>query len=492
MNALHKIINILSPEEKRAFTAYLSKKNKRYDVQNINLFMLLEGEGTDEDDFSDKFASIEAYHALRKRLFSSLIAFLGMRRFEDETSAEHTIMQMLLAARTLFEQKLYKEGFRALAKAEAKAMPLEHFALLNDIYHTHIQFAHFSETDDLEDVIQKFKANRRKMDAEEQMNIAYALLRRELAEIYHKGKVIDFRAFIQETMEKQGVSAEALTFKSLYQILFIANEYASINSNYKLVEPFMESAYSFISAKESFSEKQLYYHIYILYLLANMHFRNGRFAESKAFLQKMEEQMQKQGRKYYNRFLLRYSLLLALNENYTGNPAVGIAVLQDALKQEGDETDVADLRLCLAVLYLQQNNGTEASKLMLLFNRTDAWYEKHMGMDWAIKKKLIEVILYIQVEHIDYALLHLKGFRKRYKKYLESVNEYNVLTYIVLLKELIERPELFELEHYQNSVDILLHDVSETGDIIVMSFVGWMMAAATNRKPYDVIMELMP
>lgn len=451
--------------------------------------MLLE-EGGDENTLDGKFASAGAYHALRKRLFASLIAFLGKRRFESDASEESSIMQQILGARTLLEHKLYKEGFKALSKAEIKATSIEHFSLLNDIYHTWLQFSHFGASDDLKAIIVKSKANRQKLEHEEQMNIAYALLRRELAEIYHNGKVIDFRAFIEQTMQQQGISADAFTFKSLYQVLFIANEYASLNNNFKLVEPFMEQAYCFITTKESLGEKQLYYHIYILYLLANMHFRNGRFAESKAFLQKMEMQMLKQGRKYYSRFLLRYSLLLALNENYSGSPATAIATLQNALQYKGEEADVADLRLCLAVLYLQQADGREALKHMKQFNRTDAWYEKHLGMDWAIRKKLIDVLLYIQVGHIDYALLHLDGFRKRYKKYLNSVNEHNVLEYADLLRTLINRPEMLRDEAYRNSVDYLLEDVLQTGDIIVVSFVGWLKAAMLRRKPYDVILEL--
>lgn len=490
MNALHEIINILSSEDKRAFTAYLSKKNKRYDVQNINLFMLLEDQNTGDTALEERFASAGAYHALRKRLFSSLVAFLGKRRFESDASEESAIMQSILGARTLLEHKLYKEGFKTLAKAEAKATALEHFSLLNDIYHTWMQFSHFSPSDDLDAIIAKSRANRSKLEHEEQMNIAYALLRRELAEIYHNGKVIDFRAFIEQVMQQQGVSAEALTFRSLYQILFIANEYASLNNNFRLVEPFMGQAYSFITAKESLGEKQLYYHIYILYLLANMHFRNGRFAESTAFLQKMETQMQKQGRKYHGRFLLRYSLLVALNQNYSGSPAHAIETLQDALQHKGDEEDMADLHLCLAVVYLQQGAGSEASKQMQQFNRTDAWYEKHLGMDWAIRKKLIDVLLYLQVGHIDYALLHLDGFRKRYKKYLERVNEHNVLEYMDLLRTLIKNPEQVRDDAYLNTVEYLLTDVQETGDIIVLSFVGWLKAVILRKKPYDIIMEL--
>lgn len=486
MNALEDIVHIMSNDDKQAFVGYLNKKNKRKDVQNIKLFNLIET----DDIYLQK--NTDAYHALRKRLYDSLIEFTGNRRFMTDTSQEHEVMRLLVAARVFFEHKLYKEAFKCLAKAEGKAIDMEHFGLLNDIYHTHIQFAHFDASANLDAAIEKFSANRKMMEQEEQMNIAYALLRRELTDIYHKGKIIDFRAFIKDTMERQDVSADALTFKSLYQILFIANEYASINSNYKLVEPFMQSAYKFMADKEDLSERHLYYHIYILYLLANMHFRNGRFNESEAFLQKMEEQMQKEGSRYYVRFCMRYFLLLSLNKNYSGNPGAATGIAEKALKnhKDADVADVNDLRLALLVFYLQQCDRS-ALKLMIQFDHSDSWYEKKMGMDWAIKKKLVEVLLHIEFENTELALSLIKSFKRRYKKYLAEVKENRVLVYVNVVETYIMKPESITGEKFLRPLKSLMGLV-ETGieDIFVISFIGWLKAKAEKKPVYDVILNL--
>jgi len=485
MNALEEIVSILSDDDKQAFISFLKKKNKRQDVQNISLFKMIE-----TDDISLQ-KNTNSYHALRKRLYNSLIEFIGNRRFLTDTSQEHEVLRLLVVARVLFEHRLYREAFKCLTKAEAKAAEIEHFSLLNEIYHTRIQFAHFDTAPNLNDVIERFAANKKMMEQEEQMNVAYALLRRELSEIYHQGKIIDFSKFVKDTLEQQGVSADALTFKSLYQILFIANEYASINSNYNLLEPFMDSAYSFISNKEALTDKHLYYHIYILYLLANMHFRNRRFTESETFLKKMDEQMQKHGNRYYSRFCMRYFLLLALNKNYSGNPGAAADIAQKALKKhtDADEADSNDLHLALLVFYLQQSDRT-ALKLMVQFGHSDSWYEKNMGMDWSIKKKLVEVLLHAEFENTELALSLIKSFKRRYKKYLPEVKEDRVLAFVTLVEQYISKPEVVGSHKFLSSLQAFTKELKKDHqDIFVISFIGWLEAKVKRKPVYDTILK---
>ena len=49
MNALTAIANIMPESDKKAFIKHLSKKNKRHDVGNIDLFKSLETDDIKED-----------------------------------------------------------------------------------------------------------------------------------------------------------------------------------------------------------------------------------------------------------------------------------------------------------------------------------------------------------------------------------------------------------------------------------------------------------
>ena len=496
MNALQEISNMMNESDKKGFILYLSKKNKRKDTGNIELFNSLK---TDDINFKKKILedkkSIDAYHALRKRLYDNMIHFMSNRSFENDTSEENTILRLIVVSRLFFEHKLIKTAFKCLAKAEEIAVNIEHFSLLNEIYLIRIQFAHFNLSEPVEKMIEKFKANKKQLEYEEQLNLGYAILRRELAAIYHEGRIIDFQALIKNTIETHEISLkQGLTFKSLYQILFIANEYASINNNYALIEPFVVKSYRFISKKTDLTDRHLYYHIYILYFIANFYFRNGQFTESLHYLNLMFTELQKQSGKYYQRFCLRYFLLLSFNENYLGRPqqAVEIAKKSLASHKKTDPNDTNDLRLILIVFYLQQNEGHNAVKEMVKLNHTDSWYEKKMGMDWTIKKCLVEILLHAQQENTELALSRIKSFKRRYKKYLLTVNEERVVQYLLFAEQYVTKPEIIKTEKFQKTIEeFIITSQNGPKDILIMSFLAWLLAKVRQKSIYETTLNLL-
>ncbi|WP_184157612.1 MULTISPECIES: hypothetical protein [Flavobacterium] len=486
----------MNETEKKLFIQYLSQKNKRKDVGNIELFNSLK---TDDINYKNKLLkdkkSIDAYHALRKRLYDNMIDFMANRTFENDTSQENTILRLIVVSRLFFEHQLIKTAFKCLAKAEEIALEIEHFSLLNEIYLTQIQFAHFNLSEPIEKIIVKFKTNKKRLEYEEQLNLGYAVLRRELAAIYHKGRIVDFQALIKNTIETHGISLkQGLTFKSLYQILFIANEYASINNNFSLIEPFVLKSYRFISKKNDLTDRHLYYHIYILYFIANFYFRNGQFTESLNYLTLMFAELQKQSGKYYQRFCLRYFLLLAFNENYIGNFQKAIEIAENSLSshKKADPNDSNDIRLMLIVFYIQQNTGRNAAKEMAKLNHTDSWYEKKMGMDWTIKKCLVEILLHTQQENPELALSRIKSFKRRYKKYLLTVNEERVVHYLLFVEQYVLKPEIVKTQKFQNAIeDFIIAAQNGPKDIIIMSFLSWLLAKVRRKTVYETTLELL-
>jgi len=496
MNALQEISNMMNETEKKAFIQYLFKKNKRKNVGNIELFNSLK-----TDDIKLKKSDLknqksnDAYHALRKRLYDNMVEFMATRSFENDTSEENTILRLIVVSRLFFEHKLEKTAFKCLAKAENIATNIEHFRLLNEIYLMQIQFAHFNLSQPIEKVIQKFKANKKQLEYEEQLNLGYAVLRRELAAIYHEGRIVDFQAVIKNTIETHGISLkQGLTFKSLYQILFIANEYASINNNYLPIQPFVMTSYKFISKKADLTNKHLYYHIYILYFIANFHFRNGQFSESLNYLNSMFTELQKQSGKYYHRFCLRYFLLLAFNENYLGNWQKAIEIAEKALtlNKKTDPNDSNDVRLMLIVFHIQQNAGRSAVKEMAKLSHTDSWYEKKMGMDWTIKKCLMEIMLHTQQENTELAISRIKSFKRRYKKYLLTVNEERVVQYLSLIEQYVMKPEIIKTEKFQTTIEnFIITAQNGPKDIFIISFLAWLLAKVRQKPIYETTLNLL-
>jgi tetratricopeptide (TPR) repeat protein len=265
--------------------------------------------------------------------------------------------------------------------------------------------------EDLEVLTARFMQNQSPMQREAKLNIAYAFLRQQLQEIHLKGKVINLSRLIIATIRKYKISMQDLmTYKSVYQILFIANEYAAIQQNYGLIERYINRTDPFIQDKSTSKPAYLFYQISILYYLANFHLRQRQFAKSTMYLQKMMALMDTDQR-YYLLFNLRYQLLAALNLYFIGASDDAIGLLQQSLsktKSTSKTEEVEDLCICL-VMFLALYNNKGCLKQLTLLTQTDAWYKKNMGMLWTIRKNLMEILVQSQFANIELAMSRLSS-----------------------------------------------------------------------------------
>lgn len=229
----------------------------------------------------------------------------------------------------------------------------------------------------------------------------------------------------------------------------------------------------------------------MLYFIANINFRNREFSASQHYLELMQEQMQAQNKKYYKLFFMRWSLLLGLNQHYTNHPDVAKTTIQKALAEpKGDITDVNDLLLCMVVFHSQQGDKT-AFKYLRQFVHTDSWYEKRMGMDWAIKKVLVEIILQAEFDNQELALSRIKGFKRRYKKYLTEVKEGRVLEYVQLMERYILDVDVIHTKSFKDKLQEFRTLATATQDVFVLSFIAWLFAKTQKKPVYEVTLDLL-
>lgn len=492
MDSLSELINLLSSNDKKLFRQFLQRKNKRTDVKNLHLLKLIE---TDDIDSlkqlynSEKFD--DAYHALRKRLQDNLLLFLSQRTFESNNSETHNALRLLVVGRFLLENDVIKIALKCLDRAERLAEHLEQFNLLNEVLLLKIQYAHLPGAESLETLTARFMQNQLDMQREAKLNMAYAFLRLELQEIHLKGKIVNLTALVITTIRKYKISVEELmTYKSVYQILFIANEYAAIQQNYALIERYIKRTDQFIQSQKYSKRPYLFYHISILYFLANFHLRRKNFAESASYLSQMMVLMATDSR-YYSLFYLRHQLLSALNLFFTGFADDAISLLQKSLsgiKHTAKPDDVEDLRVCFAMFLALCNNKGSLKQLKLL-TRTDAWYEKQMGMLWAIRKNLMEILIQAQFSNIELAMSRLSSFRRRYKKYLLKTSEERVLVFLRLVEKCLIKPDVVFEPGYKKAV---LNQLNEAGnnDIFSLSFIAWLIAQWEKKTACQVVVAL--
>lgn len=483
MQGLIAILSTLTREEKQEFLLYLKRKNRRTDVKNEKLFKLIDAGKTEDLDIAlyGKPAR-NSFHALCKRLQDTLIDFVASKSFAGETSEELEILKLLLASRIFFEKKQYNIAIKTLEKAEKMALPLELYSILNEIYHTKIQYAHLSTKWVLREVIAASELNMRLYQQDFRLNRAYAVIKSRLRE----SADTSVQEIVQDTFSEFQIELnEALTYKSLFQLMELMATAAKLQSDFYSISPFVLELYAIVKKKSGMKDKHRYYHLSILNLLAVAQFRNKKFRASMKFTMEMELEMGAVDSYYYKRFFEKLVTLKALNHNYTGNPAGALQILNEF---KGHSLDIV---LLTSMCLFQQNRFSEAYQVIKDLHHTDVFYEKKMGWIWVVKKSLIEILLLTELDKLDLVLLRLSRFKRKFSRLLRAKGEERVLTFVGLISKYYEDPKQVETQEFKDEVENSFEWIgADQEDIFVMSFYAWLKAKMEGENLYETTLKL--
>jgi tetratricopeptide (TPR) repeat protein len=419
---------------------------------------------------------------------------MATQSLTHEVSDELEITKQILVARNLLLQKQYKTAFKLLEKAEKKAKAILHFSLLNEVYHTQIQYVnHVDDGELLAVLIEKCTANHQDLLQEEKLNMAYAVINEKLQKVVFQRETISLQQVMQQTFDRFEISNEiGLTYKSLYQLAEIINSVASVNKAYFAIEPFILDNYKDISSRLKQTDKHLFYHIKVLYLIANIFFRKKEFTQSLAYLRLMRQQMEQQKKRYYKDTLLQYQCLLALNYNYVGDSTKAISLLEEVVNiKKYDWEAMVDVHLSLIVFYFQQGEFKKAQKICSKFYHTDKWYEEKVGVEWVLKKNLVELLLHIELGNISYVDSRFSSFQRKYYPFLKQSGEKRVITFLKFVKEYYNAPEKVTSKTFHAAVEDAF-DWKERieEDIFEMSFYAWLKSKMYKTDLYQTTLEL--
>ncbi len=481
--SLIAIVETFSNDEKQEFVLYQRRKNRRNDVKNEQLFKLIcSGHTTNLDELIYGKPSLNSYHALSKRLQDNLVDFIAAKSFAGETSEELAILKILLASRIFFERKAYKVAFKTLKKAEKLALQFEIYALLNEIYHTKIQYAHHNSDIDIDQLVTLSGNNMARYQQEIHLNSAYAVIKAKL----RKGDSQIIKELVQSTFARFGIRInESLSYKSLYQLMEITAHSAKLQNDFYSVAPFMFSLYQIVQEKKTLQEKHKFYHIHILNLLAITEFRKKNFEKSMKLVHQMQQLLGVNLGAHYKQFSKKIAIIKALNFNYTNRPQLAIKTLAQISEKS------LDAKLLMVMCFFQQEEFSKVYDGIKSFNHSDNWYEKKMGWIWVLKKNLIEILVLTELDKLDLVLLRLKRFKVKFSKQLQKIGEERVLTFVKLIAEYYEDQSKVQSEAFKIKVENSFDRVStHEEDIFVMSFYAWLKAKMVNENIYKVTLQL--
>ena len=150
---------------------------------------------------------------------------------------------------------------------------------------------------------------------------------------------------------------------------------------------------------------------------------------------------------------LNLACLKSLNLTYSGNAEKGIMLLEDITNQKYQNDLVMDIHLSLAVFYFQQNKMKKAQNILTNFYHSDKWYQEKAGIDWLMKKNIVEILLHIELGNIDFAESRLKSFRRKFISYLNKKKDNQVITFLKFIQQYCNQPEIVTTPEFKQQVE---------------------------------------
>ena len=483
------LISGLSEKEQREFTSYLTRKNKRADVKNIQLFKSYQ---SDNINSIKESTTTNAFHALTNRLSSNLIDFTSLQLIENEASEEIKIIKLLLVARKLLANNHYKSGFRILVKAEKKAISIEHFTLLQEIYATWIEHSHNPSSKDQTELFEASDNNQLNLQSEEKLNRSYAIIRKAFNQKEFESKEIDLNKLITNSFDSIGVDKlDAYNYKSLLKIAKIIDFSAAASKNYHSVDLFFVEKMKVLKNGPLDSLKYLQDHIDLLFFISNIYFRKKEFTKSLEFLNEMQEQMKRFDHKYYQSRRLHHLGLKALNLNFSGKHKKAAALLDGETLVDSETTQFQNLYLIRIVIHFQQGQFTEAKKLLASFYKNDSWYEKNYGLDWLLNRKYIEILVSIELQETNLIESRISSLTRKHKDYFTHTQEFRILPFLSLVKAYYRDPKIAMSKDFQEKVEASIHwKPQQEEDLFLMSYYAWLKSKMNNQPLYETTLEL--
>lgn len=490
MSEIKELFSLLSGAEKESFIRYLKEKNRRHDTRNIAFVNELLHQK--ESKIKSKIGS-NAYNALKKRVNDRLIEFLATISFEKDASEEIIVMKQLMIANKLLQNQFFKKGFKLLEKAEIHAQSLQHYTLLNEVYHTAIEYSYHPLSQNQEDLIQKLEANNRLFLEQERLNSVFAIIKKAFNAYEFNGKPFDLESLLKKSYEKYGVTEEGgYNYKTLSQLAQIADIYGAYKKDYTSVDLFFEDQLNNLENQSFVVERHIPYHIEVLYYVANIYFRKKNFIQSLNYLKRMKVQMDKDEKRYSEKYYVKYKNLKCLNLNYSGEKLLAIEELEKLIQNKKYEyVELLNPQLALLMIYFQNGDYSKVKKNLAKLNRSDLWYERIMGIDWILNKKYFEIIFHLELGNTDLVDSRISNLVRTHGKFLKSQGNSQALPFLKLLQKVHTQPQLISSPEFRKLVKSIIQwrkDGQE--DIFMISFYAWLKSKMEGKDLYEMTLEL--
>lgn len=492
------IIVSLNDDDVKEFRTFIQRQRSKKQRIDLQLFdILLEDKNLKAREICRMLygndQNMNAYHSIRKRLLKQLMEFLVLKRMDDDTTAASYIMGLISISHFLFENNQGVTAWHYLLKAEELAVKNEHYDLLDNIYNLQIEQADHPSAPTINLIIENWRTNKQLADEDERANVAKMIIKYNLEKKIKEEVALDLHSEIDKVLEDYQLDAVMLERpKILFNFLTIMRSAALASKDYASFAPVIIDRYLETQQKDLFKKKDHYYKLSILYMICHVLYRSRKFELAQKYLEQLKVSMESFKRSHYSLFYPKYTLLLAAVNNYSGNNEYSIKILEEGSEEieKHSMVDSLNLTLNLVVYHFQQENYSEALRALNRFEHNDGYYLKRMGMEWVMRKNLIEILTHYEKGNTNLALSKIQNFKKNHKEVMQLPLYSRIRTFLGFIQDCIDKPFWVASKDYYDYVDNTLERWPlESEDLQAMAFYCWLKSKMLKKPYYFVLVE---
>jgi len=496
MDNIKKIIQSFNSKEVVEFKNFLKRQKLLEERKDIKLVDLL----CDENNYEPKqlvhllgTKNLNSYHTIRKRLLSGLSEFILIKLNKDDENDIQRITSSHNLADYMFQINIPDLAWKFLLSAEKMAIEKNEFSLLNTIYLLQIKQVEYQKKFELNQLIQQYKLNKEHLQIEENLILVKSIVLEELNKVKKQGGSIDFNEIIEETLSIYNINISAINHqKFIFNIVEIIRVNIVAQKHYYDFEPFIIHQYITFFSNDKNSSNSIY-KASMLYMIAQTLYRNKKFKLSLSYLKELDELDFEMSAKALKKIQTKRIQLKAANEVLLGNVQISIELIEQNINQKSiSNLDYYNNIINLGVYYFLQNDYKKSLKLLFKFKHSDNWYRKTMGLEWLLKRQLMEVILFYELNEVELCESRLRNIERNFKLFGDNEYYKRVFHFISLLKDFVLNIGKSKNDRFIQKVEDNIQWIPfEQEDVQHVAFYAWLKAKMFGEDYYKTLLELL-
>ena len=498
MDALVEIIETFTKKDVTEFAAFINRQKVKQARKDLELFWLFQKEGELKQAevlrrlYPD--GNQVAYHALRKKLLKHLCDFIFFKQLREDDTTETQVAAYISLARYLKEHHIITTAWKYLKKAEQMAVRAELFSLANQITRLQLDMPLRELNQEIEPLLARKEHYLKLAIEDDRADTAYKIIQYHLKESKTRIQSINVSKLIEQTLldfELSGVLSQRPSM--VYKLMSIARSAAKSEKDYYSFEPLLLDYYSKINGEEQSKEHDKIYVARLQYMIAHTLFRNKKFAQSLRYLHLLREQLRHVVRTEYLKLLPRFTQLYCATRFFTGHITEAIRIADAAFmeKQKLRPEDVLNLKLNQAIYHFFNGDYKVAARVLMSIGHSNAWCSKVAGVEWVIKKDLLDIFIQFELGNLDIAGNRIRALLRQKQLFAALPQLERVKVFLQLVNQLVDDPEIAHTPQFYNAIEEGFNWVPiEREDLHASVYYAWLKSKMVNESAYKVLLDL--